>query len=248
MPFHVTNPSPPLLGPERPDLPLLRQMPIFSSLDDAVLHRISGISSVVTIEEGAALARQGDLVEYLYVVVTGQVAISNEAPNGDNAVVEVVPAGGHLFLSSVLSGLPLLVSGHAITGTRLIAVAAAGLMEMIRGEPSLVTALLRAEAMDFRQMVRQVCDLKLRTTAQRLGCYLLELSKDPGALTAAMRLPFDKRLLAARLGCRQENLSRAFASLRDYGVETHGARVILHDIPKLRGYSVPDELADVAAA
>ncbi len=49
-----------------------------------------------------------------------------------------------------------------------------------------------------------------------------------------MRLPFDKRLLAARLGCRQENLSRAFAALRGFGVETHGARVILHDIARLR--------------
>jgi CRP/FNR family transcriptional activator FtrB len=91
-------------------------------------------------------------------------------------------------------------------------------------------------------MVRQVCDLKLRTTAQRLGCYLIELSKDPEANTATLRLPFDKRLLAARLGCRQENLSRAFAALRSFGVETHGARVILHDIARLRDYAVPDAI------
>jgi len=92
--------------------------------------------------------------------------------------------------------------------------------------------------------VRQVCDLKLRTTAQRLGCYLLALSKDQTATTASMRLPFDKRLLAARLGCRQENLSRAFAALRSLGVETHGSRVILHDVARLRDYSEPDEFTD----
>jgi CRP/FNR family transcriptional activator FtrB len=92
-------------------------------------------------------------------------------------------------------------------------------------------------------LVRQVCDLKLRTTAQRLGCYLLALSTDPSANTASLRLPFDKRLLAARLGCRQENLSRAFAALRNQGVETHGSRVILHDIARLRDYSEPDDNA-----
>jgi hypothetical protein len=59
-----------------------------------------------------------------------------------------------------------------------------------------------------------------------------------------MRLPFDKRLLAARLGCRQENLSRAFAALRSLGVETHGSRVILHDVARLRDYSEPDEFTD----
>jgi hypothetical protein len=35
--------------------------------------------------------------------------------------------------------------------------------------------------------------------------------------------------------------------LRSYGVETHGSRVILHDIPKLRALAVPDELSDPEA-
>ena len=93
-------------------------------------------------------------------------------------------------------------------------------------------------------MVRQVRDLKLRTAAQRLGCYLLARVKDGEARRADFRLPFDKGLLAARLGCRQENLSRAFATLRAYGVETHGSRVILHDIPRLKALAVPDDVSD----
>ena len=101
--------------------------------------------------------------------------------------------------------------------------------------------------MEFGALVRQVCDLKLRTTAQRLGCYLLALTDETAANTVSLRLPFDKRLLAARLGCRQENLSRAFAALRRLGVETHGARVILHDIASLRDYSLPDDSAELEA-
>ena len=104
--------------------------------------------------------------------------------------------------------------------------------------------LLRSVSRDFGTMVQQVRDLKLRTTAQRLGCYLLARVKDPDAAKADFRLPFDKGLLAARLGCRQENLSRAFATLRDHGVETHGSRVILHDIPRLRAVALPDELSE----
>ncbi|MDQ2804984.1 MAG: helix-turn-helix domain-containing protein, partial [Pseudomonadota bacterium] len=67
---------------------------------------------------------------------------------------------------------------------------------------------------------------------------------DPGAHEAQIRLPFEKGLLAGRLGCRQENLSRAFASLRELGVETRGARVTLHDIPRLTRYAMPDYLND----
>jgi CRP/FNR family transcriptional activator FtrB len=120
----------------------------------------------------------------------------------------------------------------------MILIDGGGIRTLVPAEPTLATALLRAEAMALRCLVLQVCDLKLRTTAQRLGHYLLELAPDQTSHTATLRLPFDKRLLAARLGCRQENLSRAFATLRDLGVETRGARVVLHDIPRLRDYAV----------
>ena len=87
--------------------------------------------------------------------------------------------------------------------------------------------------------------MKLRSTAQRLGCYLLAMVEAPDAERAEIRLPFEKGLLAARLGCRAENLSRAFAALRAFGVETRGVRVILRDVGMLREFAVPDELADV---
>jgi CRP/FNR family transcriptional activator FtrB len=60
---------------------------------------------------------------------------------------------------------------------------------------------------------------------------------------AEFRLPVQKRLLAGQIGCRHENLSRAFGLLREVGVETHGSRVILHDIDGLRLYAVPDDPA-----
>ena len=53
----------------------------------------------------------------------------------------------------------------------------------------------------------------------------------------------NKGLLALWLGCRAENLSRAFVALRKYGVETHGSRVALHDIAHLRAYAGTSESA-----
>jgi Crp-like helix-turn-helix domain len=73
---------------------------------------------------------------------------------------------------------------------------------------------------------------------------LLALAPDPNADKAAFRLPFEKGLLAARLGCRQENLSRAFASLRRFGVETRGGNVTLNDVQRLTDYAQPDYLTD----
>ena len=163
------------------------------------------------------------------------------APDGTVTVVEVLQPSGHAGLATTLTQLPALTGAETVASSRMILIDGAGLRDMVSREPSLAAALLRAEAMEFRSLVLQVCDLKLRTTAQRLGYYLLELLQEQQGNSATLRLPFDKRLLAARLGCRQENLSRAFATLRGIGVETRGARVVLHDIPKLRHYAVAHE-------
>jgi len=82
----------------------------------------------------------------------------------------------------------------------------------------------------------------LRVLAVTLACGLYAAAVDPGGSEAAFRLHSEKGLLAARLGCRQENLSRAFAALRELGVETRGARVTLRDIPRLAAYAMPDYL------
>lgn len=224
-------------------LQALRTTPLLSGLNEAVLRRIAPISKIVNVAEDVEICRQGEAADELFIVLDGQLAGSSTAPNGTVAVVEVIRSGETLGLATLLARLPRLLGVRSVTACRLLSIEAQGLLTLVEHEPPVVTALLRAEANEFRALVRQVCDLKLRTTAQRLGCYLLSLSTNPQANTTALRLPFDKRLLAARLGCRQENLSRAFAALRGFGVETHGARVILHDIASLKAYSEPDDAA-----
>lgn len=219
----------------------LRQIPVLRGLEDYILHKLAAISRIVAHAENVEICRQDESADHLFIVIDGQLAGFTTAATGMTAVVDVIQAGETLGLSTVLARLPRLMGVRTIEPSRLLYIDSAGLLALVEQEPSLVLALLRAEAREFGALVRQVCDLKLRTTAQRLACYLLSLSTEPEANTTAMRLPFDKRLLAARLGCRQENLSRAFAALRGFGVETHGSRVILHDIASLKAYAEPDE-------
>lgn len=232
----------------RPEPATLRQASIFRDLDDEIVGRLADVGELISTPDGALLCRQGETANRLHVLIEGQVALSNMAPNGVSAVVDVVRPGGHFVLATVLARLPYILNAQAVAPSRLVVIPARELLELVQAAPALAAALMRAEAQDFRALVRQVCDLKLRTTAQRLGCYLLSLSKEPAGNSANIRLPFDKRLLAARLGCRQENLSRAFAALRGFGVETHGARVVLHDIARLRDYAEPDDFSEAEFA
>ena len=222
----------------RPTVAELREVAIFQGLEDRVLEQIAGIAESHVFEAGHRLYGQGDVNTPFCVLIAGQISTFRTTPDGTVTVVDVTQPSGHAGLQAILTQLPALVGVETVAQSRMILIDGGGFRALLPREPSLSTAVLRAEAMALRSLVLQVCDLKLRTTAQRLGHYLLELAPDQTSRSATLRLPFDKRLLAARLGCRQENLSRAFATLRDLGVETRGARVVLHDIPKLRDYAV----------
>jgi len=228
----------------RPGMTSLRAVPAFQELDDDVLDQLDGISEVVTAHHGELLCRQGTIPSALYVVLEGHVALSSTTPDGSTAVIEVLAAGRDFVLASVMAALPYMQSAHVVQRAWLLKIESRPLRAMIEREPELSLALLRSLSGEFRALVRQIRDLKVRTTAQRLACYLLALVPDPSAEKADFRLPFEKGLLAARLGCRQENLSRAFASLRRLGVETRGANVTLRDVQRLTEYAQPDYLTD----
>ena len=133
------------------------------------------------------------------------------------------------------------MTARTLKPSRLLEIPAAPLRELIAVRPKLAVAMLEGLSWEVASTTRQVLDLKLRSSAQRLGCYLLSLAQFPGANGGEFRLPFQKRLLAERIGCRFEHLSRAFALLREYGVETRGSRVILHDMVRLRDFAAPDD-------
>ena len=229
---------------ERPDAGEFREIEVFNGLEDRVINELAAISRAMTVDAGYQIMAQGQPNHAFCLLISGQISSFRTAPDNTVTVVDVIQPSGYTGLQSVLTQLPALVGVETVVPSRLILIDGAGIRALLPREPSLATALLRAEAMELRAMVLQVCDLKLRTTAQRLGHYLLELAPDKTSPSATLRLPFDKRLLAARLGCRQENLSRAFATLRGIGVETHGARVELRDIPKLRDYAVAFETGE----
>lgn len=222
-----------------PHIALLRQVRMFEDLPDPLLLRLSAVSERTSVSAGTRLCREGEPAERLHFLLEGQVALFAQAPDGRDALIEVIRPIRHVVLGSVLARLPYAVNADIIARSTLLSIEVGGLQRLLEDSTQFAATILRVQASDFSAMVRQVCDLKMRTAAERLGVYLLELAQEHPRDARELRLPTDKQLLAARLGCRQENLSRAFASLRSLGVETHGRRVVLHDVEALRGFIFP---------
>ncbi len=82
-------------------------------------------------------------------------------------------------------------------------------------------------------LMQQVEQLKAQSGVQRVAGFLASLAPvDHGPCVIA--LPYDKALIAARLGLTPSSLSRTFAKLRSVGVAVRAADVAVGDVAKLR--------------
>jgi CRP/FNR family transcriptional activator FtrB len=229
------------------DLQLLRRIAVFAELDEVALARIAENGVCEEVPADTLLFKRGARPRDLHILLRGQAALLASAANGASTVIEIVQPVDHFILAGVLLDVPYLMSARTIDACRILRLPAADLRALLEGEPRLALAMMASLSQHYRQLVRQVSDLKLRTAAQRLGCYLLALAETQNG-GEQVNLTVDKRLLAARLGATPEHLSRAFATLRDHGVSTRGPRITLHDRAKLAAFAVPDEVVEPAPA
>jgi CRP-like cAMP-binding protein len=215
---------------------LLERVSGFDQLDRQSLEHVAAVGDLTEVGAGDVVFREGVMPEALYVLLDGQVSLTGTASDASSTVIDILGPASSFVLANVLADEPYQMGAQAISSSLLLRIPAEPMRKVVLAQPAAAIAMVHAMSAELANMTRQVVDLKVRVAAQRLGTYLLSQVKEPGASHAAFKLPVTKGLLAPWLGCRAENLSRAFTALRAYGVETHGSRVLLHDIASLKSY------------
>ncbi|MDO5658547.1 MAG: Crp/Fnr family transcriptional regulator [Paracoccus sp. (in: a-proteobacteria)] len=220
----------------------VRNSMIFSGLPDPLIQRIAAMSSLVELAPGNTIFVQGEPAEAVFLVVDGWVKLYRVAVSGAEAVV-TVRTRGHSFAEAIaLRGKSYPVSAEAVTQATLVRIDAKRLRHLIETEPPLALAMLASCYVKLQGFVTQVEQLKARSGAQRVAEFLLSLC-DEEADKQMVELPYNKGLIAGRLGIKPESLSRAFRRLRDHGVRIEGNRAYITDMQ-----AVVDFIADDARA
>ena len=101
--------------------------------------------------------------------------------------------------------------------------------------------MIASTSQHLHRLVQRVEQLTAQSALQRVAEFLasLCLCKD-GPCTIS--LPYDKSLIAGRLGLQPESLSRAFAKLRLVGVNVRTSDVVVSDVARLRGVIASDRI------
>lgn len=215
---------------------------LFSSLPRDLSAEILRQAAARKYDRGETIFVQGDAAQTIFVVLDGWVKLFRLTPTGAEAVVGVFTKGGSFGEAVALEGTPYPVSAEAVTECRLLAVRAEILSEMMRRRPEVAMAIVASTFRHLHGLVAQVEQLKAHTGAQRVAEFLLDLcSGEDGSCT--ITLPYDKTLIAGRLGMQPQSLSRAFNRLEVQGVKISQNLATIADISALREYTMEDRSA-----
>ncbi|MET4102671.1 CRP-like cAMP-binding protein [Roseovarius sp. MBR-78] len=218
---------------------IARRSLLLSSLPEPVIDMLLADATQRDFTRGETIFLQGEQAQVIHLVLEGWVKLYRVAANGNEAVVNVFTKGQSFGEAVAFQLRPYPVSAEAVTDCSVLQFSARSLVTTIKREPEVALAMIAATFQHLHDLVGQVEQIKAQTGAQRVAGFLIKLcSRDTGS--CMVTLPYDKALIAGRLGMKPESLSRAFAKLKGVGVHMARHHARIDDVDALSQFAEQD--------
>lgn len=220
-----------------------RSLPLFQDMRPETFRDLAAGAHVQRFPSGTMLLLEGDPVDFLYVLLEGQVELHGTW-NDQETVLAVLQPVSTFILAAVVLDADALMSARTLERSEILMLPGDAIRRAMIEDVQFGMAVARDLAGGYRTMVRTAKNQKLRSGVERLANYLVMLHASEPNVGNSVVLRHEKRILASLLGMTPENLSRAFAALRKYGVGVRGAVVTISNPAALRALAKPDPLID----
>ena len=217
------------------DWTAMRMCPLFRHTGEAAVQRLAEKARVTSVERGQIVFTQGDPADAFYIVLEGWVKLYRLTPGGDEAVVTVLTRGESFAEPVMFLGGRYPVIAEAASHGRLLRIEHTTFVQCLEHESDLAAAMLASIGRRAAELTEQIGALKLLDAPRRVGEFFLHLLASGGD-NGRIALPYEKVLIAARLGMTPESFSRALAALSKVGVTTNREIVTIGDAAKLREF------------
>jgi len=201
----------------------IESVPIFSSITEEELLKITAITTDRTYQKGEMVYLQGDEGGKLYVLHKGRVKITRLGTSGKEQVIRVLGPGAFMGELSLLSPVPMTDNAEALETTTMCMIDGKKLKGLMLENPSIALKIIEELSRRLESVEELVEDINLLSVEQRLAQVLLKLAGDGDEIVLKMR----KSDLASQIGMSQETLSRKLSSFQEQGlIELEGQRKI----------------------
>lgn len=221
---------------------IVQSLPLFSEMADENLDEMLKGSFLQRFPATVVLFSESDLTDFLHVLVDGQVELYASANNREGTMTLIRPVATFVLASALTDGV-YQMSARTLDSSQILMIPAENIRTAMKSDPEFARKAVLELAACYHGVVRAYKNIKLRTAVERLANYILVQNRRQGK-TGRITLPIEKRTLASMLGMSPENLSRAFATLKPYGIKVDGAEIRLEKPDDLELLAKPSELID----
>ncbi|MDV7340165.1 cyclic nucleotide-binding domain-containing protein [Terasakiella sp. A23] len=216
------------------DIDQVSNIPLFRGLDMDDLGVLLKQAVVVDEDKGSLLFSQGDKADRFYILLEGRVKLFTANDEGEESIVEIFSNQMSFAEAAMFASARFPVNCETLLKSRLVRIDGGPFLKTLEDNSRISQTILAKMAGRYRDLLGDLIQLKTQSPAQRLAALFLSLAGDQEGV--GVELPYDKHLIAARVGMKPESLSRALGRLRDIGVDCKKHEVIVADLDKLRDF------------
>lgn len=216
----------------------LQGIRLFSNCTPSFLDGLASRSRTQRLPKGQMLFVCDEKADRFFFVVGGWMKLFRETLDGAQAVVDIIPAG-HIFgETAIFQNDQYPFSAEAAEESEILVMPLSILKAEIESNPKIALSMLKSMAHYRRLQDQELEHRTLQNASQRIGCFLLRLIDQESEGRVTIHLPYDKTLVASRLGMQPETFSRALAKLKaSVDMEVRGATIELGNVQELSEYA-----------
>ena len=219
--------------------PLLRTVPLFSSLSDDQLGSVQKSSRTIEREKNTVLFSEGDSGDFLLIVISGRVKISLLGGEGKEIILAILGPRSFLGEMAVLDGAPRSATATTLEKTALLRWSRKEFLKVVLQDETLAMKILGHLARCLREANEQIRTLAMFDIHGRIVRGLLRLAHEQGTRENT-RIVIEPRpshqVLAQMIGCQRETVSRAMKMLEKAGYVKVAKRSLAIEERALRRY------------
>ncbi|GAB4415522.1 MAG: Crp/Fnr family transcriptional regulator [Anaerolineales bacterium] len=221
---------------------IVRQVSVFNSATDEDIQAIARLGIPRAVEEGGYFFFQGDVADYLYIMMDGRAKLCQVGKDGQLVNLRTL-VRGQLFgaVGAIEPRATYPACAQALEDSMAIAIESRAFHDILETRPHLSFGMMRLMTGYIREIQERYRELATERVEQRIARALLRLAAQSGRRVDGegllIELAFSREDLAEMTGTTLYTVSRTLSAWEKRGIiKTGRERIILpnpHDLVRL---------------
>ncbi|MFQ5717294.1 MAG: Crp/Fnr family transcriptional regulator [Nitrospinales bacterium] len=211
----------------------LKQVSIFSSLENKYLEEISLITKKKTFHKNEVIFAQGDPGNTLFIMISGAVKVSLIDANGKETILNILYEHDFFGEMALLDGHLRSATATALEPVTALTIHREDFIGFIKKNPLTILSIIIDLCCRLRRTSEQVANLTFLTASGKVARVLLDLALDEGQQkndSIVLNLRFGRQELANMVALSRETLTRVLYEFQTRGyLQVEGKKITIYN-------------------